>query len=277
MKLAINGIRYHIKKHQKGVNKPDFLLLHGFMGSGQNFKDALPLLTKFANPVTIDLLGHGETEGADSPERFAVEQQVADLKSLIREIFETPPFLHGYSMGGRLALRYALAYPQTIRGLIIESANYGLEAQNLIKDRKQIDEERAQAIEADFSSFVEEWQTLSIFNSGQPEPKKAAKFYESIQEQQNPKQMANSLRGFGTASMESVKAELSTLNLPVLILAGEGDSKYKEIGCEMHELFRQSTLNIIPNAGHRVHRDQPDAFVMAVKNFMMTIIGRQTG
>src|SRR5699024_2431516 len=175
----------------------------------------------------------------------------------------------GYSMGGRLALRYALAFPQTIRGLILESTNYGLEDQSDIKERKKIDEERAKAIEADFSTFVEEWQTLPIFKPRNSESENLSVNPKSIQNQQDPKQMANSLRGFGTAQMKSVKDDLSKLTRHVLILAGKSDTKYVKISREMNEWFRQSLLQIIPDAGHRVHIDQPKGFVLAVKKFIM--------
>lgn len=269
MDLTINGITYYVERHQQNPNKPNLLLLHGFMGSGQRFQSAIPLLKEFANPFTIDLLGHGQTEGATSAKRYSVGHQTVDLKQLINDLFEFPPFLHGYSMGGRLALRYALAFPQTIRGLIIESTNYGLNDEQARQKRRKIDEERAEAIETDYLAFVEKWQALPIFKNETDESKSSYNPTQNIQEQQDPKQMANSLRGFGTAQMKSVKDDLSKLTRHVLILAGKSDTKYVNISREMNEQFRQNSLQVIPDAGHRVHIDQPEAFVLAVKKFIM--------
>src|SRR5690625_268999 len=120
MNLKIREIQYHIKRHQHDRKKPNLLLLDGFMGSGKSFRPAIPLLKEFVNPFTVDLLGHGKTDGAHSAKCFALGQQISDLKLIVSKLFKAPPFLHGYSMGGRLALRYALSFPGTIRGLIIE-------------------------------------------------------------------------------------------------------------------------------------------------------------
>lgn len=268
MQLTINGISYFVARQQKDSQKPDLLLLHGFMGSGQSFEPVLPQLEEFVNPVTIDLLGHRKTEGAQTAERFNVGRQIMDIKQIISEIFDTEPFLHGYSMGGRLALRYTLTFPQTIRGLIIESTNYGLDDPQALQKRKQTDEKRASEIETDYSSFVRDWQNLPLFQNKNTKSAKNPDFYQSIQEQQDPKQMANSLRGFGTGQMKSVKESLSKLTCPVLVLAGQADSKYKKIGREMNDLFQQSSFKIIENASHRVHQDQPKAFVSVIKTFI---------
>jgi 2-succinyl-6-hydroxy-2,4-cyclohexadiene-1-carboxylate synthase len=268
MYLAINGARYYIKKYRSDPEKPGLLLFHGFMGSGRSFRTALPYLETFSNPVTVDLLGHGKTEGADSEKLFTIDCQIVDIRRLIERLFETKPFLYGYSMGGRLALRYALTFPQTIRGLILESATYGLDDQQAIHERKKLDEKRAQAIEHNFSSFLDRWQKLPLFQSNLPRNEEAIESYKTIQQQQNPQQMANSLRGFGTAQMPSVKDELSTLHLPVLLLAGKADLKYVEIMKNMHRELPMSELYIAPDAGHRIHLENPEVLSAVIEKFI---------
>jgi 2-succinyl-6-hydroxy-2,4-cyclohexadiene-1-carboxylate synthase len=268
MHLAINGIRYYINKIQNDAEKPDLLLFHGFMGSGRSFQSAVPFLTEYVNPVTVDLLGHGKTEGAKSAKRFTLGQQIVDIKRLIEDIFEAKPFLYGYSMGGRLALRYALTFTQTVRGLILESTNYGPEGRQVIRERKALDEERAQSIEDNFSSFLDKWQKLPLFQSKLPVNEDAIEAYRHIQQQQNPLQMANSLRGFGTAQMPSVKDELSTLHLPVLLVAGKTDLKYVEIMETIHQEMPISKLYIAPNSGHRVHLENPAELTKTIGKFI---------
>jgi 2-succinyl-6-hydroxy-2,4-cyclohexadiene-1-carboxylate synthase len=271
MHLTINGIRYYVNKVQNDPGKPALLFLHGFMGSGQSFKSALPSLAEFVNPVTVDLLGHGKTEGAKSAKRFTIDRQIVDIRILIEEIFEAKPFLYGYSMGGRLALRYALTFTQTVCGLILESVNYGLEDQQAIRERKKLDEKRAQAIENDFYSFLAEWQKLPLFQRNLPADEDSIEAYRHIQQQQKSLQMANSLRGFGTAQMPSVKDDLSTLHVPVLLVAGESDLKYVEIMETTHKEMPLSKLYIAPDAGHRIHLENPEELAKVVEKFIEDI------
>jgi 2-succinyl-6-hydroxy-2,4-cyclohexadiene-1-carboxylate synthase len=271
MKLKINGINYYIEKHQEVPGKPTIILLHGFMGSGRGFQPLISLLKPFCNPVTIDLLGHGRTGGASSLHRFEVHKQIEDLHRLIARITQTPPLLYGYSMGGRLSLLYALKHPETISALMLESTHYGLSSKHEMQQRRQLDEKRAKAIEGDFPSFIREWQTLPLFQSDTAPSKETANPYPAIQRQQHPEQMANSLRGFGAGQMPSVRNLLPELALPVLLLAGAADAKYTYIARQMHQELPESTISIIPDAGHRVHIEAPEALASAAEVFVIDV------
>ena len=268
MKIRANGIEYMVERYQKNPQLPDVVLLHGFMGSGRCFEHLASRLIHFCNPITIDLLGHGQTDGADSPNRFSLDHQLLDLQTLIRQISNPPRYLHGYSMGGRLALRFGLSHPNLIKGLILESTNFGLQNQDRINRRLQTDEKRALAIENNFSAFLDEWHQMPLFQQGISLPKERINFYHAIQRNQEPAQMAHSLRGFGTAAMPSVKARLPDIEIPVLLLAGQGDLKYAEIAQQMHKMISRSTLSIIPEAGHRVHLEHPQAFTAEIESFI---------
>jgi len=129
MSLQIRGIKYHFKIHQDNPTFPVIVFLHGFMGSGKIFDPLIPKITSFCNPVTIDLLGHGKTEGAELHYRFSTKEQVADIVKLIQEQLSSPVFLYGYSMGARLALNITLHRPDLAQGLILESGTFGIEVE----------------------------------------------------------------------------------------------------------------------------------------------------
>ena len=60
--------------------------------------------------------------------------------------------------------------------------------------------------------------------------------------------------------MSTSKHKLSTLALPVLIIAGALDAKYAEIGRQMVAALPTARLEIVPDAGHTVHLEKPDVF-----------------
>ncbi len=275
MKVKVENISYSIYQHQQNRTLPSLLLLHGFMGGGQVFAHLIKQLSEFCNPITIDLLGHGSTEGTSSSERYKPEYQLNDLHSIIKELETTNLFLHGYSMGGRLALRFALRYPNLISGLILESSNYGIEDPQQKEDRIQVDEQRAKAIEQDFDRFLNEWQKLPLFKNDINVPEELRFQYDEVQRRQNPAYLASSLRGFGTAAMPSVKEELEQLTIPVLLLAGELDKKYRQILGEMESKISSCRFHIIKDAGHRIHLENPQAFLDHLKAFVLCSSGNR--
>ena len=147
-------------------------MLHGFTGSGANWSAQIEAFASHFQVVTIDLLGHGETEfGARRfPARYQMELAGRDLIAIFDLLELERVHLLGYSMGGRLALYTALTYPERIDRLILESASPGLRTAAERTARIAQDEALADRIERDgIVSFAEYWSNLSLFASQSPE------------------------------------------------------------------------------------------------------------
>ncbi|HBQ58795.1 MAG TPA: 2-succinyl-6-hydroxy-2,4-cyclohexadiene-1-carboxylate synthase [Balneolaceae bacterium] len=258
MNIRVRGISYHFEVHQEKETLPNLVLLHGFMGSGENFAHLILELKEFCNPITIDLLGHGKTEGAELHYRFSTKEQVADVTKLISEQLQIPVYLYGYSMGGRLALQLALHRPDLYRGLILESATFGIEGETERQARQSLDARRSDAITGNFEGFLEDWKNMPLFDSSNADPELLAKT-ERIQQEQNPFWLANSLQGFGTGTMPCVRDRLKELKIPVQLIVGERDSKFVHINRQMEKEIPDAELQVVKEAGHRVHLDSPKA------------------
>ncbi len=266
MNIRVRGISYFIKHHQENPKLPNLILLHGFMGSGELFHGLIDSLTPFSNPITVDLLGHGETEGAELHYRFSTKEQVADLIKLISEQLSSPVFLYGYSMGARLALQLALLRPDLVQGLVLESGTFGIESDTERQARQSLDASRADQIMGNFEGFLDDWSTKPLFQSSATieELDKVS----LIQKKQNHIWMANSLLGFGTGTMPCVREELKNLVSPVQLIVGEQDSKFIRINQTMNKEIPDSTLSIVKGANHRVHSDQPEKCAEILNRFI---------
>lgn len=267
--IEINDITYAYKQYQDDMNLPSLLMLHGFMGDHRVFDHLINELCEFCNPITVDLLGYGRSSKSVDPGRHQERHQIVDLLSLIDELKLENPLLYGYSMGGRMALKVALARPNCFEGLILESANCGIMDKRARTKRRQIDESRAKKIESDFNHFLSEWETLDLFQSPLPTDKELTQKYHCIQSEQMPAILAASLRGFGTGSMKPVCNELSKFEHPVLLLAGTADEKYQRINNDLVQRFPNAIFKSI-KAGHRVHLDNSADFLTELKNFFHT-------
>jgi 2-succinyl-6-hydroxy-2,4-cyclohexadiene-1-carboxylate synthase len=261
--MWINGIEYHYVLHGKGE---PLLLLHGFTGSSQNWS---PVMATFADKYAViapDLIGHGQTASPPNPDRYTIQHVCDDIATLIQTLTPQPVHLLGYSMGGRVALALAIAYPHLVKTLTLESASPGLENEAERAMRQTSDDTLATRIEqVGIEAFVDEWERLSLWHTQTPEQKNALR----VQRLRNhPTGLANSLRGYGTGVQPSLWAKLSQVHMPTLLIVGEYDKKFVQIAEQMHTRLSHSHKHTIPQAGHTTHLENSAIFVRVVLEFL---------
>ena len=150
---TVDGLRYHLAEWGEG---PPLVLLHGFTGSAAAWGDLAPRLAARHRVIAIDLPGHGLSDAPADVARYTMPRVVADLAALLALLDAVPAHWLGYSMGGRLALYLALARPDLVRSLVLESASPGLATAAERQARQSQDAALAERIENDsVAAFVD--------------------------------------------------------------------------------------------------------------------------
>ena len=197
-----------------------------------------------------DLPGHGEF--ADRrPASFAACD--AYLRALAGERYT----LAGYSMGGRVALHAALSLGERVERLVLVGASPGLATAAERAARAADDAALADRIEAiGLEAFVREWAAQPLF-AGMP--RGIAELVEADRLRNTASGLAAALRGLGTGVMPSLWRRLGELAMPVELVVGERDVKYRAIAERMQEELPDARLRVVPGAGHAVHLEAPEA------------------
>ncbi|RLT38722.1 MAG: 2-succinyl-6-hydroxy-2,4-cyclohexadiene-1-carboxylate synthase [Chloroflexi bacterium] len=237
------------------------LLLHGFTGSGASWAaHAAYLRTAGLRVLSPDLPGHGANLPAN-PDDYTMEVAAGQLAALLEAEKSGPVHLLGYSMGGRLALYFALHYPEKVRSLILESASPGLASAEERAARRASDDALADRIEREgIPAFVAFWESLPLWKSQACLPVAAQQWLHESRLRNDPTGLARSLAGMGSGVQPSLWERLNELRMPALLLAGAEDAKFVEIAQQMAERIPSARLEVVPEAGHTVHWEQPDAF-----------------
>jgi 2-succinyl-6-hydroxy-2,4-cyclohexadiene-1-carboxylate synthase len=245
------------------------LLLHGFTGNAATWGDIVAELRPETPCIAVDLVGHGETEHPSSLDHYRMPAAVADLATLL-DLLDLPRVaLLGYSMGGRMALQFAVAHPERVSALLLESSSPGIADPAERAARVQSDEALAERIERDgIPAFVREWEALPLFRSQTRLPAAVQEAQRAQRLRNSPLGLANSLRGMGAGAQQPVWPALATLRMRVLLIAGEEDRKYVGLARAMEERLRDVRVSIVPEAGHTVHLEQRAAFTATVRDFL---------
>nr|WP_287517774.1 2-succinyl-6-hydroxy-2,4-cyclohexadiene-1-carboxylate synthase [Okeania sp. SIO2C2] len=249
------------------TNNPVILLLHGFMGSSNDFVDFIPQLCEYFCCLTVDLPGHGKTMVTGSDEYYDMEHTAIALIHLLDELKIDKCYLFGYSMGGRLALYMAINFPTRFSKLILESASPGLKTEMERSLRCKSDLRLADKLEnSNFQEFLSNWYNQALFKSLRQHHN-----FEKVIERRlenNPLELAKSLRNLGTGNQPSLWDKLLNHQIPTLLMVGESDDKFKAINLKIVELCQVANLKIIPESGHNIHWENPREWIENVINFL---------
>ncbi len=264
--LLVDGCRYHVEIAGTG---PPLVALHGFTGSLETWAPFRDVLERRFTLVTVDLLGHGASDCPPDPRRYRMERCVADLLTIFDRLDLDRVDLLGYSMGGRVALHLAVAAPERIHALALESASPGIRSSAERAARVAADARLADLLEGEgIDAFVDRWERLPLFASQRALPAAVRAALRRQRLAGNPLGLANSLRGMGAGEMEPLDDHLNEIHLPTLLVVGALDEKYRSLGQELVGLLPAATLAVVPDAGHAVHLEQPSAFLRVILDFL---------
>jgi 2-succinyl-6-hydroxy-2,4-cyclohexadiene-1-carboxylate synthase len=265
-RLAVNGVCLNIEEAGDG---PPLLLLHGFTGSTRSWGAHVPVFARVRRVIAVDLIGHGRSDAPAAWQRYSMERCVEDVFALLDALSVDRFDLLGYSMGGRVALQLAVAAPDRIGRLIVESGSPGLATAAERAARIAADEELALLIERDgLAAFVDLWERLPLFASQTSLPAEVQERVRAQRLESDPRGLANSLRGMGTGRQSSLWDRLPGLHIPALLLAGALDAKYCDLAQQMVAQLPLARAMVILGAGHTTHLERPDVFQAMVLDFL---------
>ena len=135
------------------------VLLHGFLENQTMWQDLVLELSKKHRVITLDLLGHGETECLGYI--HSMEDNADVVQAVLSKLRIRKAVFVGHSMGGYVALAFAELYPEKIRGLVLLNSTSKADSE----ERKANRNRAIKAVKKDYTTFIR----LSITNLFSPD------------------------------------------------------------------------------------------------------------
>lgn len=229
------------------------ICIHGFLGLPKDWEEIAPVAPKGWN-VVYENLWEGVSDFKTWSEQFC--ERVSKL--------EGTRVILGYSLGGRLALHALTLRSNLFAGAILVSCNPGLKT----------DEDRSARVASDhvwaekfrklpWSELLLEWNSQVAF-AGQ------ASAIERKEEEFDRELLAESLELWSLGYQRDLEKELSSLNLPILMMTGAKDTKFTAIARAQVEKKSAGdrSIFVVKDAGHRVPWEATSEFRANVANFL---------
>lgn len=255
MDIRTSGAR--IRVTEQGEGERALVFLHYWGGSSRTWDSVVSRLSALCRTVTTDHRGWGDS---DSPEHGYT---IADLANDAQEVIETLGLrryiLVGHSMGGKVAQLLASRRPAGLQGLVLVAPSP--------PSPMALPEEQRAAMAAAYDSRESiEWVLDNVLTANPLTP--------ACREQV----IADSLRGAPqakaawprTAMLEDITDDVRSINVPVLVIAGELDKvdRVETLQKELLPRIAGARLQVLPGIGHLSPLEAPEAVAAAIEKFV---------
>lgn len=245
--IEIDNNRYYYAGDLNREGVP-LIFCHGSGGRHHHWLYQLKSLKNFANPIAVDLPGHGRSEGEPENDVSAYSNW---LHRFSRAAGLGQAVLAGHSLGSAIALDYALNYPDDTLGLILVGSGGRLRV---------------------LPAFLEELnkgtvpKALPSFLYG---PEASKELYEKGSQEVKNTAASIYYADLNACDKFDLMGELHHIKKPVLVVCGSEDRltpvKYSRY---LEENLPNGKAHIIKGAGHMAMLEKPDQVNQAISNFI---------
>ncbi|CAM3180965.1 2-succinyl-6-hydroxy-2,4-cyclohexadiene-1-carboxylate synthase [Klebsiella grimontii] len=236
---------------------PWLVFLHGFSGDCHEWLTVGQAFGAYSR-LYIDLPGHGGSANIAA-------NSLAEVGYLVEKTLNSYNILKywlvGYSLGGRVAMYFACQPREGLCGLVVEGGHPGLTDENQRLLRRHGDAAWAERFRREpLTQVFADWYQQPVFASLDAAQRAALI---ALRSRNNGGALAAMLQASSLAEQPDLREPLRAREFPFHYLCGERDGKFRAIADEL-----SATTHVINHAGHNAHRENPDAVVACLAQFL---------
>lgn len=269
----------------ENYNGKNILLLHGKNFNGAYWEKTIGELTKKGYRVIVpDQIGFGKSS-KPAHYQYSFHQLSANTKLILDTLGVKKTVVVGHSMGGMLATRFALLFPEMTEKLILENP-IGLEDYNTLTTWQTINKTFESELKNTFETYKKYQLTYYYDNKWKPEYDRWLTMLAGWTLHEDYPIIAwNSALTSDMIITQPVVYEFKNVKVPTLLIIGTRDrtaigkdrapkeyqSKmglYNELGKKTHRQIKNSKLVELENIGHMPHIEAFDKFFSALSKFL---------
>jgi pimeloyl-ACP methyl ester carboxylesterase len=258
-----------IEYEEHGEGERPFVLVHGFTGSRDDFREVLPRLAERGRTLAPDLRGHGGSSKPGGAAGYDLDALAADLAGFLEALGIVRCDLLGHSMGGMVALRLALAEPGRVASLVLMDTA----AEPIAREARRFFEASARiAREQGMEALYQIARKAGENDAHRPaayrrcmERMGAELFWSRIR----AKLTAMDPAAFATlgpllADQEGVAARLGEIRVPTTVIVGAEDAPFLAPSDVLARGIRGARKIVVEGAAHSPQLENPEAWLEAV-------------
>jgi len=265
-----DGVTLHYE--ETGAGTP-VVFVHEFAGDHRSWEPQMRHFGRRYRAITYAARGYPPSDVPEQASRYSQRRACDDILAVLDHLGIGRAHVVGLSMGGFAALHFGFNHPGRALSLTVAGCGYGAE-----KDQRETftaeNDATADLLEnAGAEAFAEKYAhgpTRVQFEN--KDPRGFAEFKAMLGEH-SAKGSANTIRGVQRErpSLYDLTDEMARLTVPTLVLTGDEDWPCLLPGILMKRTIPTAALVVMPNCGHTINLEAPDAFNAIVGDFLAQV------
>jgi pimeloyl-ACP methyl ester carboxylesterase len=265
-----DGVKLYYEETGSGI---PVVFVHEFAGDYRSYEIQMRHFGQRYRCIAYNARGYPPSDVPKDGERYSQDRARDDIRAVLDALKIEKAHVVGLSMGGFAALHFGFTYPDRARSIVVAGCGYGAAP-----------DQRAQfAEEAEAAAKQFEQQTMAKAAEGyglgptrvqfqNKDPRGWREFVDQLQ-QHSTEGAARTMRGVQKRrpSLFDLVGKMKTMTVPTLVMTGDEDWPCLEPALLMKRTIPTAALVVMPNAGHTINLEDPDAFNRHIADFISTV------
>jgi pimeloyl-ACP methyl ester carboxylesterase len=277
----VNGVRLYYEEAGHTVTPaahglpetgdPSVVLVHGFACGLRSWDFQVKALARTRRVIAYDVRGHGLSEAPGEATAYGQATSVADLHALLVELRIRRAVVAGLSMGGNIALNFAMAHPEMVSGLVVADTGAGSDETEMWRTTVYA---LAEAAERDgMEAFADLACANPLFARYVAQGPAQERFIRSCLMTHRARGIANTAREVlaRRPTLYSLESALATLGMPTLLIVGEHDEPCLRVHAFMARAIPRAWSVVLRGLGHLTPLEAPAVFNRALNRFLASL------
>jgi pimeloyl-ACP methyl ester carboxylesterase len=249
------------------------VFVHEFAGDSRSWQSQVRHFSARYRCITFNARGYPPSDVPDDPEKYSQERARDDIKAVVDALALDKAHVVGLSMGGFATLHFGFTYPDRTRSLTIAGCGYGASPDKRAQFAAETEAAARRFEEIGMAEAAEAYALgPSRVQLQNKDPRAWREFVDQLT-QHSTRGAALTLRGVQRRrpSLFDLVDRMKTITTPTLIVTGDEDWPCLEPALLMKRTISSAGLVAIPNTGHAVNLEEPDAFNRHLDEFFQKI------
>jgi pimeloyl-ACP methyl ester carboxylesterase len=264
-----DGVKLYYEETGSGF---PLVFVHEFAGDHRSWELQVRAFSRRYRCITYNARGYPPSD-VPEPERYSQDRARDDIRAVLDALKIDKAHVVGLSMGGFATLHFGFTYPERARSLVVAGCGYGAAAG---ERQKFIEEVEGAASRFETLGMAEASKAYALAPTRvqfqNKDPRGFQQFADHLAEH-STEGSARTMRGVQgrRPSLFDLTERMKTITAPTLVMTGDEDWSCLEPALLMKRTIATAGLVVMPNCGHLINLEEPDAFNRHLVDFFHAV------